>query len=222
MAEGWNQNVTQALLERFDPLKIQLLPQAYWHLLEAEYLVENGLSAHGATVYPLLAESIPASIARLIQYRRPLNSAWLLGQYGISSEGGMYVVAEGYWNFGLPGALGLAAILALIAVGLEKWFRSREPLLAGVYLAFIGNLGNGFFYGLQPLARALEMTVVLALLLRWAMARYRSGRSGQFLRFRRPWRTAGPSLATLGRVGPHDLRGSPAVQPAFRRTAHQP
>lgn len=222
MEEGWNHNVTQALIERFDPVQVQLLPQAYWHLLETEYLVEKGLSAHGATVYPLLAESVPESFARLIHYRRPLNSAWLIGQYGISSSGGMYVVAEAYWNFGLPGALGLAAILALIAVGLEKWYRSEEPLLAGVYFAFIGSLGAGLFYGLEPLARALEMTVALALLFRWAMSLYRSGREDQFRRLRRRCRTEDSCLATLRHLGPHGLRGSHAGQSAFRSTAHQP
>jgi hypothetical protein len=184
MAEGWNDTVAP-LMERFDPLQVQLLPQSYWHLLDVEYLVANGLSIRGATVYGLVPQSIPESIARPLHIERPLNSAWLVGSYGMSSGGGMYIVAEGYWNFGMFGALGVAAILALIAVGLERWHQRQEPLLACTYFAFLGSLSFGIFYGLQPFARALEVNLALAFLLRWAMVSCRSALEPTSLRVQR-------------------------------------
>jgi len=172
MAQGWNYKVVP-LLERFDPLQVQLLPQSYWHLLDVEFLVAKGLSIHGATVYGLLPQSIPEVVARVFHLDRPLNSAWLVGRYGLSSGGGMYIVAEGYWNFGMFGALGVAASMALIAVGLERWYRRQEPLLAWTYFAFLSSLAFGMFYGLQPFTKALEVSLVLALCTRLAMNSFR-------------------------------------------------
>lgn len=172
MVEGWHSTI-EPMTKHFDPLQVQMLPQSYWHLLDVEYLVENGGSAHGATVYGLFAQSVPGFVARAIHFERPINSAWLIGRYGLTSGGGMYVIAEGYWNFGMLGALGMAVALALIAAGFERWLRRQEPLMACVYFAFLGSLGFGMFYGLQPFARALEIAVALAIFARVAMSFYR-------------------------------------------------
>ena len=83
------------------------------------------------------------------------------------------MIAEGYWNFGMQGALCVAVVLALIAAKLEHWFRVQEPILSCSYFGFLGTFGFGIYYGLQGFMRAFELSLVLALALKFLMKSYR-------------------------------------------------
>jgi hypothetical protein len=108
---------------------------------------------------------MPAFVADAIGFERPLNTAWLLGHYR-AHGGGMFIVAEGYWNFGFFGAGLIAAFISVTTITAEHWIRKQKPIMIGIYLALMGSCGFGLFYGLQGLARALEILIALALLLR--------------------------------------------------------
>ena len=154
-------NLSAAYPDLSHPLDIQLLPQSYWHLLHTIDLYTSGISLNGRTVPDLVLQSIPSFIADAFHYERPLNGAWLLASYRINS-GGIYVIAEGFWNFGMVGALVVAVFLATLAIKLEAWYRNQHPVLASTYFAFLGTFGFGLFYGVQPLVKSLEVALVIA------------------------------------------------------------
>jgi hypothetical protein len=160
------QDVTQ------HPMRFNLFPQMYWQLLHILDLRRVGISLDGRTFIDLVKQAIPSFVADLIGYQRPLPGAWLLARYRVHG-GGMFIIAEGVWNFGYAGGLLIAAACASIAIGFERWYRKQEPLVAASYLAFIGTLGFGAYYGLQPFSKALQMTIIIALLSRFIMQYYR-------------------------------------------------
>jgi oligosaccharide repeat unit polymerase len=154
------------------PMKVNLLPQMYWHLLHCVDLYQMNVRLDGRTFFDLIPEAIPQDISDFFHIQRPLSAAWRLAGYRIHG-GGMFVIAEGYWNFGMPGALCVAVILAIIAAKLEHWFRAQEPILSCSYFGFLGTFGFGIYYGLQSFMRAFESSLVLALALKLLMNLYR-------------------------------------------------
>lgn len=156
----------------FNPLNITLLPQSYWHLLHTIDLYDSGISLDGTSFIDLIPQSIPGVVSDLIGFERPLNGAWRLAEYRVHG-GGMYIVAEGFWNYGLLGAGVIALMLAGMAILLENWHRRQEPLLYCTYFAFLGTFGFGVFYGLQSLVKAFEVAFVISLLMSYALRRYR-------------------------------------------------
>ena len=172
---GWDNEFFTTFIDAdiIDPLEITLLPQSYWHLLHAVDLYNSGISLNGETIYALVPQSLPAFIAEAVGVDRPLNSAWRLGDYRLSG-GGMFIVAEGYWNFGLAGAAGVAAWLAVCVIAFERWFEKRAPLLTSAYFGYMGTFGFSIYYGLQPHVRALQLAVAMALLLNLMLVSYRT------------------------------------------------
>lgn len=154
------------------PMKVNLLPQMYWHLLHCVDLYQMNVRLDGRTFFDLIPEAIPQDISDFFHIQRPLSAAWRLAGYRIHG-GGMFVIAEGYWNFGMQGALCVALVLALIAAKLEHWFRVQEPILSCSYFGFLGTFGFGIYYGLQGFMRAFELSLVLALALKFLMKSYR-------------------------------------------------
>jgi hypothetical protein len=157
----------------FDPLKITLLPQSYWHLLHTIDLYQSQITLGGTSFIDLIPQSIPAFLSDMIGFERPLNGAWRLAEYRVHG-GGMFVLAEGYWNFGLLGGAIIAVGLALIAIQLEKWHRKQEPLLYCTYFAFLGTFGFGIFYGLQSLVKSFEIAFAIALMMSLILKWYRA------------------------------------------------
>lgn len=162
---------------------VQMLPQSFWHLLHTVDLYESGIGRHGETYRKLLGQSMPAFLASWLGYERPINEAWVLAEYRVHG-GGFFVVAEGYWNFGYPGAILVGAFLAVMCVWFERWVRRVDPVLGGPYFATVVLVVFGLAYGTQTLFRAIEVAVAIGLLLRLVrpfflrgMARGRRGRS---------------------------------------------
>lgn len=185
LQSGW----AAAFPDLSHPLEINMLPQSYWHLLETISLHQSGLSLNGRTFIDLVKQSVPSFIADALHYQRPLNSAWLLGRFGVPGGGGMFIIAEGYWNFGFWGAALIAGALAFMAVKLEKWYRSQPPLMSCTYFAFLGTLGFGVFYGLQPLVKALEIALVLTVAMKIVLSWQRRAPDlkRRLTRVTRPW-----------------------------------
>jgi hypothetical protein len=167
----------------FDPLKVTLLPQSYWHLLHTIDLYHSNVSLDGTTFVDLILQSVPGFICDWLGFERPLNGAWRLAQYRIHG-GGMYVIAEGYWNFGLLGSSIVALGLAFLVRYLETWYRKQEILIACTYFAFLGSFGFGVFYGLQPLVRAFQVALVSALIMKYIIRNYRIKQTLSYTRTR--------------------------------------
>jgi hypothetical protein len=159
----------------FTPLDVTLLPAAYWQLLHCIDLYEAGFGLEGSSFTDLAAQTVPSFVARWLDFDRPLNVSWRLAEHRLNG-GGLFLIAEGYWNLGMLGALLISCILAFVATTAEHWFRRQEPLVASAYFAFVGTFGFGMFYTFQTFARALEVAVLVALfyagVLRYTQRRY--------------------------------------------------
>jgi hypothetical protein len=82
----------------------------------------------------------------------------------------MFIIAEGYWNFGMLGALLVSTAAAFLALKLEEWFRRQEAIVVCTYFATIGTVGFGTYYGLQTFVKSIEIALVLALAMKLALA----------------------------------------------------
>ncbi|MBV9303339.1 MAG: hypothetical protein JOY62_03680 [Acidobacteriaceae bacterium] len=169
--EYFNTSSNSASRGAFDPLAVQLLPQSYWQLLHSIDLYQNGVALGLRRFFDLIPQSIPQFISDYFGYERPINGAWLLSQYRITS-GGFFVIAEAYWNSGVWGSLATSAALAGIAIGLERWYRRQSPLFSMTYLPIAGSFGFMLFYGMQPLVKALEVSLCLGMGLKWLRRQY--------------------------------------------------
>lgn len=156
-----------------DILDVSTLPQSYWHLLQTIDLFESGNRLLGQTFVNVILQAVPLFIADMLGYVRPLSESAQLSLYRLHG-GGMYALATAYWNFGLFGVALFSILLGLLANWMEAWFRRQTPLVIGAYLIAAGTLPYGMLYGWQSLARGLQISLVLALLLGWA-----AGRSGK-------------------------------------------
>ena len=169
IVDGWQTEIIGAAKDGFDPLDITLLPQSYWHLLHGVDLYDTGQGLDGYTIYGLIPQAVPSAIANAVGLERPLNSAWLLGEYGRVSGGGMFIIGEGYWNFGLAGAGLVAGWTAVCCIAFERWVEKHPPLLSAAYFGYLGTFGFSIYYGLQPNFRALQISVVIALFMRYLL-----------------------------------------------------
>lgn len=147
-----------------DLLRIQLVPAAYWHMLNVVGLSDAGTQLGARRFFDLLPMAIPETFASWLGYARPETGAWLLASYRVNS-GGLFVLAEAFWAIGIFGAMGLTAAMALISCAIERFLRRNEPVVAMAYIPLVGAAGFAIFYGLQPFARALEMSLFAAVAL---------------------------------------------------------
>ena len=82
----------------------------------------------------------------------------------------MFIIAEGYWNFGMFGALLVSITAAVLTLKLESWFREQEAIVVCAYFATIGTVGFGTYYGLQTFVKSIEIALVLAIAMKLALA----------------------------------------------------
>jgi hypothetical protein len=168
----WNavsHNLDAALPDITQPLSIKMLPQSYWHLLHTIDLYQTGVRLNGTSFIDLVPQSIPDVLAKSVGYQRPLSGPVRLYDYRIHG-GGMFIIAEGYWNFGMLGALLVSTAAAFLALKLEEWFRRQEAIVVCTYFATIGTVGFGTYYGLQTFVKSIEIALVLALAMKLALA----------------------------------------------------
>ncbi len=167
----WNavtQNLDAAIPDTSRPLSIKMIPQSYWHLLHTIDLYKSGVRLNGTSFTDLVPQSIPEAVAKAVGYQRPPSGPVRLYDYRIHG-GGMFILGEGYWNFGLIGALLVAIASAALAVRLESWFRKQEPIVVCTYFATIGTVGFGTYYGLQTFVKSIEIALVLGLAMKFVL-----------------------------------------------------
>jgi hypothetical protein len=144
-----------------DVRTIQMFPQSFWHLLHTVDLYDSGAGRGGESFANVVPQAMPGFIADWVGFKRPVNDAAVLAGFK-QHGGGMFVIAQGYWNFGFLGAVGTGAGIGMLVVLFERRFRSREPLLGVGYLTMIVASVFGLVYGLQSYVRALEIALLLA------------------------------------------------------------
>lgn len=173
---------------QFDPTSITMLPQSYFHLLHCISLREEGISLNGLGFWYLIPQSIPSDLAKLLGYERPLNAAWRLAEYRIHA-GGMYIIAEGYWELGLVGSALVAALMGISANWFERYCRRSPPVVSFCYILLLGGSAFGVFYGLQSFVKSIEVVALMAVSYSW-LVRFRERRtlraSGRSLQKRLP------------------------------------
>ena len=194
----WNavsHNLDAAVPNITQPLSIKMLPQSYWHLLHTIDLYQTGVRLNGTSFIDLVPQSIPDVLAKAVGYQRPPSGPVRLYDYRIHG-GGMFIIAEGYWNFGILGALLVSIGAAFLALKLESWFRKQEAIVVCTYFATIGTVGFGTYYGLQTFVKSIEIALVLAFAMKLALAYMRK-------RYEYRARLAGRQLVTRLRATSH-------------------
>jgi len=140
--------------------KLDRFPKVTWDLLETTFLYENGIHREGATYWNLIPQMTPSFVAEIIGYERPLSEPWILARY-FQHGGGIFMVAEAYWNFGLAGVIGLAIILAWVCVGTEKLYRKLPPVLSYGYYGTVMIGAETVLVGVQSFLRGLEIGLLV-------------------------------------------------------------
>lgn len=137
-------------------MKMDKLPKATWDMLETSFLYERGIRRNGETYLNLISQRIPSFVAETIGYERPESEPWVLAKY-FQHGGGIFMVAEAYWNYGLGGAIGLAVVLAYLCIAIEKFYRRLPPILYYGYYGCIVISASNLFTGVQAFVRGIEI-----------------------------------------------------------------
>ena len=149
-----------------NPMNITLFPQSYWQLLHTVDLQDSGVSLNWSSFKDFPVQRIPLILADYFGLDRPLHVAWRLAQYR-THGGGMFVVAEGYWNGGLAGVMAIVLCLSVLAALWDRGFMGARGLSVGIYYGLVGTSITGLTYGFQGFVRATEIALFLALVLRF-------------------------------------------------------
>jgi len=159
-------------------MKMDKLPKATWDMLETTYLYERGIRRNGKTYLNLISQRIPSFIAEVIGYERPVSEPWVLAEY-FQHGGGIFMVAEGYWNFGLAGVIGLAVVLAYICIAIEKFYRRLPPILYYGYYGSVMISASNLFTGVQSFVRGIEIPFFMSVA-GWLLMKVASYRKNTF------------------------------------------
>ncbi|MBD3410237.1 MAG: hypothetical protein GF419_08530 [Ignavibacteriales bacterium] len=150
----------------FNPQHITLFPHMFWIFLQCVNFYHTGIDMGGISFYNLILQVIPRFIADAIGYTRPVSGPILFGQYGFS-QGGIQTVGEGYWNWGVWGAMLVQILITGPAIYFENYAAKRNRMFLAGNIAYGGSSAFTLFYGLQ----ALSKTVLFVLLFNWAFAK---------------------------------------------------
>lgn len=145
-------------------LALSLLPQSFWHVLHTVDLYKLDVSLHWISFRDIILQSIPAFVADLLSYERPLNGAWRLAEYRVHG-GGMNIVALAFWNGGLFAVSVFSVVFGLIVKFLERWFRERPPIALGGYFVLASAMPYLMTYGWQPLFKVMLVMFLFSLVI---------------------------------------------------------
>lgn len=140
--------------------RLDRFPKITWDMLETTFLYESGIRRNGQTYLNLIPQTVPSFVAELIDYERPLTEPWVLAHY-FPHGGGIFMVAEAYWNFGLAGVVGLALILGWICIGAERFYRALPPVFTYGYYGAVVISAENVLVGIQSFVRGLEIALLI-------------------------------------------------------------
>lgn len=145
-----------------------------FHLLYVIQLVQDGISLAGSSFVNLIPQSLPGWLDSVL-WERPLNDNWLLGEYYYHG-GGFLIIANAYWNGGLWVALLFIAVLAAIFVGFDRYLMRPDVglLYRAVYWLWLPVMIVQMGYGIQGMARVVQLLAVVILLERFQQRRARA------------------------------------------------
>ncbi|MDG4595658.1 MAG: hypothetical protein P9F75_08185 [Candidatus Contendobacter sp.] len=194
---GSDVNWTYAGEDQIQLNDIDMVSTSLFHLLYVIQLIRDGISISGSTFINLIPQALPSWLDGVL-WERPLNEAWLLGDYYYHG-GGFLIVANAYWNGGLWVALVFMAVLTAIFVGFDRYLmRSDVGLLyRAVYWLWLPVMIVQMGYGIQGMVRVIQLLVAVILLERFWRRRIR----------RRGW-PLGVQTASQPSPGPHSTEGT--------------
>lgn len=150
-------------IQQGDATNLDRFPKITWDMLETTYLYESGVRRNGETYWNLIPQTLPSFVAEMIGYERPLSEPWILAYY-FPHGGGIFTVAEAYWNFGLAGVIGFAWALGWICIWAERFYRSLPPVFAYGYYGAVVISAENALTGIQTFVRGLEIALFVTAL----------------------------------------------------------
>ena len=99
---------------------------------------------YGSSYFDYLLRTLPS----FLYPDRPQDLAWIFKDYGFTSGGGFFELAEAYYNFGYLGVFILPLLISfLFGYSYKKFIFNRNKLFSMlVFLALLANLLRGLLY----------------------------------------------------------------------------
>ena len=129
---------------------------AFYQLLEVIRLIDQNQSIGFKTFLEIIPNSIPAFIYQLLNIERPIFDGTLLKEY-MNSLGGFLIHGNLYWNSGMLGLILGLIIIALASFCVDNVLIKADFLNFSVYFLILPIYAIQYLYGIQGLARALEI-----------------------------------------------------------------
>ena len=133
-------------------------------MLDTIYLMDvmNYGFLYGKTYVQYIYNMIPLNLINFLGLPQPSYFSHIIAQ-NFEYNGGIYVFAPAYANFGLLGVLFVSAFLGRIVIFTSKNFKSKRYLFQGISLIVIALFARGMWYG--PIAIMKPVVVIGAVYL---------------------------------------------------------
>jgi hypothetical protein len=123
-------------------ITIERLPQLYWNLLATHEFVRTGSGIGFDSFSNLIGQLVPSFLADAVGYERPVDGAWILAEQ-IEHGGGMYILAESYWNLSGFGLYIFCFIFCFIITFIENLF---SRFLSSNKMSLKGLIMSGYYF----------------------------------------------------------------------------
>ncbi len=137
-----------------------------YHMVRCVEFWNNGFRRWGESYWMLLFQQFPTVIANILRIERPISDPEYLSQLLPDQPGGIYVLAQAYWNFGMIGIIAFILIILPLLWTIEhKLMNSNTAgMIFGFAIAAI--MPKFMFYGIQWGIRIMSIFLLLVLILK--------------------------------------------------------
>ena len=147
--------------------KIAVPSSSMYHMVKCVELWDSGIQLHGASYLALLPQQLPLFMTKLLWVSRPLSDPERLSLLLPDQPGGIYVIAQAYWNFGMLGVIGFILVMVPLLQYIEHSLARLN--FGGVITSFAVAASTPKFmlYGIQWGLKNLLVLIILALFMRY-------------------------------------------------------
>ena len=135
---------------------------AFYQLLEVIRLIDKNQSIGFKTFFNLVPNIIPSFIYDLFGINHPVFDGTLLKEY-MNSLGGFVIHGNLYWNNGVFGLVFGILIISIASFYVDNVLLNAKFFLFSIYFLMLPIYAVQYLYGIQGLARSLEVVAFASL-----------------------------------------------------------
>jgi hypothetical protein len=136
-----------------------------YHMVVCVSFWEDNFRLYGQSYMNLVYQQIPLVLEGIMRISRPLSDPERLSQLLPDQPGGIYVLGQAYWNFGMSGIIGFTLLMVPALWSLERWLVRRSFGGAVVAMSLAASMPKFMLYGIQWGIRNLTMLLVFAVVI---------------------------------------------------------